>query len=400
MRIALVSQEYPPETAGGGLSTQTFMKAHGMARLGHDVHVISRTKEKTSSESTDTGIRVTRIPGLDARMAVYTEAADWLTYSTEVAAALAALHAKTPIEVVDFAEWGGEGYVHLLNRTEWNDIPAAIHLHGPLVMFAHTMGWPEMDSEFYRVGIAMEAACVRLADAAISSSRCSADWCTEHYSRKHGQIPVLHTGVDTKLFAPSEAPKSKRPTIVFSGKLVRNKGVHLLVEAACRLVEEFPTLQLRLLGKGEPAIIAELQNIARSSGHTDLLDMPGFVERSKLPAELSRAHVFAAPSQYEGGPGFVYLEAMACGLPVIACEGSGASEIVKHGENGMLVQPEDVNALTNALRSLLKDEDMRLKMGQCARGFVVANADSDVCLRKFESFYFAVASRKPWNAGS
>lgn len=400
MRIALVSQEYPPETAGGGLSSQTFMKAHGMARLGHAVHVISRTKAKIPSETSEGGVHVTRVPGMDARMAVYTEAADWLTYSAEVAAALAALHARTPIDVVDFPEWGAEGYVHLLNRTQWNDIPAAIHLHGPLVMFAHTMGWPEIDSEFYRAGTAMEATCVRLADAAISSSRCSANWCTEHYSRKHGRIPILHTGVDTKLFAPAEAPKSNRPTIVFAGKLVRNKGVHLLVEAACRLVEEFPELHLRLLGRGEPAIVAELHSIARSSGRAELLDTPGFVERAKLPAELSRAHVFAAPSQYEGGPGFVYLEAMACGLPVIACEGSGAAEIVRHGENGLLVPPQDANALTDALRSLLQDDAMRLKMGECAQRFVIAEADSDACLKKFESFYAAVATRKPWEAAT
>jgi glycosyltransferase involved in cell wall biosynthesis len=399
MRIALVSQEYPPDTAGGGLSSQTFMKAHGLAALGHEIHVISRSATRERSERSDSGIHVTRIAGLDSRMAVYTEVADWLTYSTEVAAAVAALHARTPIDVVDIPEWGAEGYVHLLNRTEWNDIPTAIHLHGPLVMFAHTMGWPEKDSEFYRVGTAMEATCVRLADAAISSSRCSADWCTKHYSPKHGRIPILHTGVDTGLFAPSGVPKSKRPTIVFAGKLVRNKGVRLLVEAVCRLVEEFPELHLRLLGRGEPAIIAELQDIARPAGRSDLLDLPGFVERAELPGELSRAHVFAAPSQYEGGPGFVYLEAMACGLPVIACAGSGAAEVVRHGENGLLVPPQDVDALTAALRSLLKDGALRQAMGENARRFVIAEADSDACLKKLESFYAAVAARKPWEEG-
>jgi len=89
-------------------------------------------------------------------MAVHTEAMDWLSYSVEVAAAVAALHGKQPLDLVDFPEWGAEGYAHLLNRTEWNRIPTVIHLHGPLVMFAHTMDWPAMDSEFYRVGAVME----------------------------------------------------------------------------------------------------------------------------------------------------------------------------------------------------------------------------------------------------
>ncbi len=367
MRIALVSQEYPPETAKGGIGSQTFLKAHGLAALGHEVHVISRSPTPARTESHGGGVQVTRIPGFESRMAVYTEAADWLSYSAEVAAAVAALHEKTPLDLVDFPEWGAEGYVHLLNRSQWNRIPTLIHLHGPLVMFAHTMGWPEMDSEFYRTGTAMEGTCLRLADAVISSSKCSADWCARHYGVKRDHIPVLHTGVDTQLFAPRSTPKARRPTIIFAGKLARNKGVELLVEAACRLGGEFPELHLRLLGRGEPKMVEELKRAAQNSGYPGLLDLPGFVNRNQLPEEFSRAHVFAAPSQYEGGPGFVYLEAMACGLPVIACEGSGVAEIVRHGENGLLVPPHDVEALTAALRSLLRNAEQRQAMGEFAR---------------------------------
>ena len=93
---------------------------------------------------------------------------------------------------------------------------------------------------------------------------------------------------------------------------------------------------------------------------------------TELPEHLSRAHVFAAPSLYEGGPGFVYLEAMACGLPVIACAGSGAAEVVFPGENGLLVPPGDVDALADALRQLLGDAIGRAEMGERARRYVLA----------------------------
>jgi glycosyltransferase involved in cell wall biosynthesis len=389
MRIALVSQEYPPETAKGGIGTQTFLKAHGLAKLGHEIHVISRSPDGKYSERHDDGVQVTRIPGFDSRMQIFTEVADWLSYSAEAAAAVAALHAKAPLDVVDFPEWGAEGYLHLLNRTEWNFVPTVIHLHGPLVMFAHTMGWPEMDSEFYRAGTAMEGACVRLADAVFSSSQCSADWCAKHYGRKRDEIPVLHTGVDTELFSPRAVPKAERPTIVFAGKLARNKGVHLLAEAACRLATEFPGLHLRLLGRGDQKIVDELRSLTRE--FPGLLDLPGFIERNALPEHFSQAQVFAAPSEYEGGPGFVYLEAMACGLPVIACAGSGAAEVVRDGENGLLVAPREVESLVEALRSLLHDNVQREKMGNFARQFVLAEADSRVCIKKLEAFYAAVA---------
>ena len=396
MRIALVSQEYPPETAKGGLGTQTFLKAHGMAALGHEVHVISRSTNAERTEKTVDGVNVIRIASLDSRFIAHTEIADWLTHSTAAAAEVAALHARRPLDVVDFAEWGAEGCVHLLNRTEWNRIPTVVQLHGPLVMFTNTMNWPEMNSEFYRMGTAMESACVRLADAVFSSSRCSAEWCAKHYGLVLDQTPIIHTGVDTEFFRPQSAPKANRPTIIFTGKLAANKGVHLLVEAASKLANEFPCLHLRLLGRGDPKIVSELQSRAKSAGYPDLLDLPGFVSREDLPAQLSRAHVFAAPSQYEGGPGFVYLEAMACGLPVIACAGSGAAEVVRHNETGWLVPPLDVAALTDTLRNSLKNQTQREAMGAKARDFVVAEMDSRRMLRQLESFYAAAAAGKHW----
>src|SRR4030095_16401594 len=155
MRIALVSQEYPPETAKGGIGSQTYLKAHGLASLGHEVQVISRTAGTQATENNERGVRVTRLPGLAARMAIHTEAADWLGHSVEVAAAVAATHAHAPLDLIDFPEWGAEGYVHLLNRTPWNRIHTVVQLHGPLMMLAHTIGWPDIDSEFYRVGTMM-----------------------------------------------------------------------------------------------------------------------------------------------------------------------------------------------------------------------------------------------------
>jgi glycogen(starch) synthase len=389
VRLALVSQEYPPETAHGGIGTQTYAKAHGLARLGHDVHVISHSTDGCRQEFADGLVHVTRIPGADARLPIHTEPVRWLTYSAEVAAELAALHRRLPLDVVDFPEWAAEGFVHLLNRTAWNSVPTVVHLHGPLMMLAHTIGWPEVDCELYRVGSMMEGTCVRLADAVMSSSRCSATWCAKHYGLDAARVPVVHTGVDTRLFRPGAAAKSGRPTVVFAGRLAQSKGVDVLVEAACRLAPEFAGLRLRLLGRGDAALLGELRD--RAAPYPGLLDLPGFVRREDLPAHLAAADVFAAPSVYEGGPGFVYLEAMACGLPVIACAGSGAAEVIRPGETGLLVPPGDVTATAAALRRLLAGADERKHMGQIARRYVEAEADSDVCVRRMERFYAATA---------
>ena len=181
---------------------------------------------------------------------------------------------------------------------------------------------------------------------------------------------------------------------MFVGKLVANKGVESLTAAAIRLRAEFPGLRLRLLGTGEPQLVQRVQEMATAAGSSDWLELPGFVSRDQLPRELSRAHVFAAPSVYEGGPGFVYLEAMACGLPVIACAGSGASECVRHGTTGLLVPPDDTAALTDALRRLLADEGMRRQMSSHARQYVVDHASSGPCLQRLEAFYTQVVERR------
>jgi len=390
MRLCLVSQEYPPETAHGGIGTQTHLKAHGLAALGHEVHVISRSCDEQTHTTSDGQVRVTRVPGLEHRFPVHTTEVDWLTYSTQVAAAVSDLHERRPLDLIEFPEWGCEGYVHLLNRTRWNSIATVVHLHGPLVMFAHAIGWPEIDSELYRVGNAMEGACLRLADRILSSSRCSAEWCARHYGVAADSVPVLHTGVDTDLFRPRAITRDDRPTVVFVGNISGNKGVGTLVKAACAIAPGFPGLRLKLIGRGKPEYVQELLDHARAAGLPDLLEFTGFVAREELPRHLCTADVFAAPSCYEGGPGFVYLEAMACGLPVLACAGSGASEVVTHDVNGLLVAPHDSNAVTGALRALLADEELRREMGRRARLYVEQHADSRDCIRQLEAFYASV----------
>jgi glycosyltransferase involved in cell wall biosynthesis len=391
MRIALVSQEYPPETAKGGIGSQTYAKAHGLVARGHEIHVISRSPDRTRREYRDEQVWVTRIAGFCDRLPVHTLPADWLTYSAAVAAEVAGLHARRPLDIVDFPEWGGEGYVHLLNRTPWNSIPSVVQIHGPMILFAHTIGWPEQDTDIYRVGIEMEGTCLRQADAVFSSSAYSRDWCVRHYGLDPGRIPVLHTGVDTRVFYPRPVSKEARPTIVFAGRITRNKGVDILVEAACRLGKEFPMLRLRLLGKGCDDLLRDLRACAVHHGLPDILELPGFVHRSELPEQLSRAHVFAGPSRCEGGPGLACLEAMACGLPVVVTEGTGVAEVVVPGETGLLVPPGDVDALARGLRSLLSDSPTCAAMGRRARDYAREQGDSQGCLDRIEAFYATVA---------
>jgi glycogen(starch) synthase len=397
LHICLVSQEYPPETARGGIGTQAHAKAHGLAKLGHHVEVISRSLvDGRTLEYDDGPVRVTRVPGLESQFPVHTTLADWLTYSTQVAAAIARIHDRQRLDVVEFPEWACEGYVHLLNRTQWNDIPTVIHLHGPLVMLAHTLGWPEIDSEFYRTGIAMEGACLRMADQIFSSSRCSSTWCEKHYGCDAAKIPTLHTGVDTELFNAIDRSQDREPlTIVFAGNISTSKGVDVLARAAIALAREVPTMRVKLFGTGKEGLAERFSSEAAAAGFPGLLNFAGFADRPTLAREMANADLFVAPSDYEGGPGLVYLEAMACGLPVVATDCPGIAEVVLDGYNGLLVPVRNVVALTHAMRRLLTNRAERRQMGDYARRYILRTADSRDCIRKLESLYASVAGRTP-----
>lgn len=395
MRLCLVSQEFPPETAKGGIGTHNHTVAHGLAGLGHEVIVLSHSVDDQPHEKKEGALRVVRIPGCDVKFPFTTEPVRWLGYSVEVAAKVQELHSKTPLDIVVFPEWGGEGYIHLLNQTEWNRIPTAVHIHGSLSMFAEKMDWPEKDSEFYRVGTMMESTCLRLADAVSSSSRYSADWCTKHYHLKRDYTPVLHAGVDAEFFSPQNE-KLDRPTVIFVGGISSNKGVPLLVEAMLQLAPRFAGLRLQLVGKGDARLIEDAKKKTAAAGFPDLIEFLGFIERKDLPLYLSRAHVFAGPSIFEGGPGYAYLEAMACELPVIASSGTGAAEVINDRETGFLTHPHDLNAFTGRIEELLSNAALRKTMGSKARQYVLREAEIKICLRRIEAFYTAVASGKPY----
>ena len=373
MNICLVSQNYPPDTAQGGISTQTWNKARALTDLGHTVHVLSCAAKAGPALKTtiDDGVTVHRMqpPGRDSanEFSVYNEQTYSLGYTWSVLRHLRGLLATSVFDVIDFADYGAEGFAFQIDRAPWE--PAVVvQLHAPLAILAEHIGWPAKESDFYSVGTFMEGVSIEKADALMACSANIADFTAEFYSLPRESIEVVHCGVDIKAFYPADSNEPiERPTVLFVGNIAGNKGLTTVFDACSQLRSKYPDLRLQIVGSGDDELTERLKSRAQKEMPPGGVEFLGFVERSRLPDFYRRASVFASPAQYEGGVANVYLEAMASGCPVIASTAGGAPEAVVNGELGLLVPPLDVDATVTAIDRILSDALLRDRLGRAGR---------------------------------
>jgi GalNAc-alpha-(1->4)-GalNAc-alpha-(1->3)-diNAcBac-PP-undecaprenol alpha-1,4-N-acetyl-D-galactosaminyltransferase len=155
---------------------------------------------------------------------------------------------------------------------------------------------------------------------------------------------------------PNTANASPRPAqIVAMGRLAPQKGFDLLIEAFAKVAASRPTCTLTILGEGSER--QRLQELSRARGLSQRIRLPGWIPDPF--SVLQTCDLFVLSSRYEGFPNAL-LEAMAAGLAVISFDcPSGPAEIIRHDVDGLLVPPEDVSALSEAIERLISDSDLR-----------------------------------------
>lgn len=157
--------------------------------------------------------------------------------------------------------------------------------------------------------------------------------------------------------------------ILFVGVLHKGKGPDVLIKAMANIMKSIPDAKLLFVGRG--GMKGELENLERLSerlGVENYVQFAGFVEGNLKPLYYKAADVFVLPSVMKHESfGIVNLEAMACGIPIVASRIGGVPDVVKDRENGLLVQPKDSNELADAIIHLLENEEEREKMGKNGR---------------------------------
>jgi glycosyltransferase involved in cell wall biosynthesis len=176
---------------------------------------------------------------------------------------------------------------------------------------------------------------------------------------------VVYNGVDTKLFAPLDGPEQNATqTILSVGRLVPDKGQEVVIRALAALIEKYPSLRYASIDDGPDR--KRLVRLARELNVADRVAFLGRLSRSEVSQAMKRCTVFALPSRNEA-LGCVYLEAMATGKAVIACRGQGIEDVIRHGENGWLIGPDNVLEMIQALSALLDNSSLRQRIGHQAR---------------------------------
>jgi glycosyltransferase involved in cell wall biosynthesis len=199
-------------------------------------------------------------------------------------------------------------------------------------------------------------------------------------------LHVVHCGVDLDRAVVAEH-RDGGQRVLFVGRLVELKGLAGLIEALARLADRHPDTVLTVVGDGPDR--SRFEALARRRGVADRVRFVGYRPADEVAELLGRVDVFALPSYAEGVP-VSLMEAMAAGVPVVATQVGGVSELVEDGVSGHVLRPGDTDQLTDALDRLLSDPGWRARLGAAGRRRVVADFDSRTEARRLLTLFRSV----------
>ncbi len=223
------------------------------------------------------------------------------------------------------------------------------------------------------------------------------------YPNHSKKISVIHNGLDLEwwhsqlLRFPNQDRKEIKENIfqaredslilITIAALHERKGLRYLIEAMHKITAKFPNTKLAIVGEGpEENELRKLVEKLEMENHVELLG-----RRKETPKLLKSSDVFVLPSRREAF-GMVNLEAMVTGLPVVATKVGGIPEIIENGKNGFLVEPENSDALAEKILKLIKDPELRNKIGEAGYKTVVEKFDAEKMAQQYEKIYAQILS--------
>lgn len=354
LNLLLLNYEYPP--IGGGAGNATANMARELAGLGHRVRVVTAAFGGLPRRQVVDGYELVRLPAV-RRHADHCAPLEMLTFLASAGVALPAMQRKFRADAC-IAFFGIPCGPAAWLLKQLCGVPYIVSLRGgdvPGFQPYDLAGYHKVTGPVIRFLWRGAAHVVANSQGLAALARQSA-----------GQTPIrmIPNGVDTARFTPAEHREEGGPVhLVFVGRVVHQKGLDVLLAALSKLPAE-AEYALTIVGDGP--LRGALTEQAAALGVLPRMRFAGWAGREEMPELLRRADLFVFPSRDEGMPNAV-LEAMAAGLPVVATRISGNEEVVVDGETGLLVPPDDPDALAGALAGLLTDAARRRRLGAAGR---------------------------------
>jgi len=231
----------------------------------------------------------------------------------------------------------------------------------PWRIIIYTHGEEVVQTAYNRLA-RLRGAALRSSDVVLTVSKFTRDRLISDFGVAPEHIRLVTPGVNLERFTPGGASE---PFLLGVGRLIERKGFDRLIEAFARVATEFPAYRLKIAGKGPED--AALKARADELSIADRIDFLGGVSDAELDGLYRSCTAFAMPNRTlaDGdteGFGLIFLEANACGKPVIGGRAGGAVDAIVDGETGLLVDGDDIEAIADAIRKLLGDVGLRARL--------------------------------------
>lgn len=397
LRVLVLSWEFPPLTIGG-LSRHVYDLTRHLVQTGWEVHVVTTEVDSCPNEEKVDNVYVHRVrvqkpdggsflhwvfqlnlamletvshlvqKGLSFDLV---HAHDWLVCRT--ASAIKSLYNLPLIVTIHATEHGRNQGIH-------NDVQRHIHQ--------------------------LELRLVNEAEKVIVCSDAMRSEVRSLFGLEENRVQVLPNGIDPSLIQWDMHRKKfceREDVVFFVGRLVREKGVHLLLHAASRLFVQFPKMRLVIAGQGP--MREELEQLAIQLKIINRVSFLGFISDEERNQMYAKSKVAVFPSLYEPF-GIVALEAMAAGTPVIATSVGGLRDVVQHEINGLTVFPDNVDSLHDQIAFLWSNPELAEQLSMNASLQIqkfnwdqIAKSTSDIyceVLREWKGWVADESSNHGW----
>jgi glycosyltransferase involved in cell wall biosynthesis len=364
----MITREYPP--ASGGIGFYVLNLSRKLIERGHEVTVITRGSIGKYTKENIEGItvfKVTFIPVYPFHIQLHSIFVNSLLEHLKPDL----IHVHTPVVPPIKTKLPVVATIHTLMK-----IDSRYHeVYDPYSLIEKIQSMffsPHIESETIRRSNKLTAVSPTVANEIIE------------YGMDPAVVTTVWNGVDEKRFSPLLNPENTKKYILYAGVLRARKGLFDLLECAEQVCKANKTIKFLISGTG-PYLI-KLQNEIQKRGLKNRVILLGYVDRQKLIHLYQNATLQVIPSHYEGLP-TVLLEAMACGLPVVATEIGGHKDVISNGVNGFLVPPKNPQIMAETILKLLEDHGLMEKVGKEARKTIEKYYTWEKIADNFEAVY-------------